>query len=370
MKTLWIIVVSCLLGLLSNSLRAQPERLGAFNTLLRELDLNSDTQSNYAITETEYHQLLTAWRDLSLREREQLLYGSFSKLWKDTFAYILLLDLVIEMDWNEHVAKMMKIGARNLSLTISRYKNRITVKAARKTMLDLLQAGPGMFLDGRLRIADNIKEQAKQRAGEQALKRLVAWEQLINTHQEDSDWAKLTAVNRFFNQRISVTLDAGAAEGYDYWQSPIETLVRGRGDCDDFAMAKYVSLRLLGLPARQLRVGLVTYPLGGHAVVFFYPQKERDPWVLDNMFSERLGPEVGRILRLSARINLDGFKPLWGLNEDRVTEFSDGLQDKPLQVDPREKFPAFAIALYNSHRVLPQTRAVVLAQIAQDGRGL
>lgn len=374
MKALWIymIYIWCLTGILTNSSSAQPETRAAlhtftvaeFNTLLRDLDLNADTQDDYAITKTEYSRLLTAWKSLPLSEREQLLYGPSNRIWKGTFAYILLLDLVIDMKWEAHVAKMMHYGARNLSLTISRHKNRITVKTARKTMLDLLQTGPSMFIDGRLCIPDEIKKQVKKRAGNKALKRLIAWEQLINNHQEDSDWAKLIAVNEFFNRRISVALDRGAAKGYDYWQSPIETLIRGRGDCDDFAMAKYVSLRLLGIPARQLRVAVVEHPsMGGHAVVFFYPLNEQDVWVLDNMFSDHLGPSAGRVLRLRVRINLDGYKPLWGLNENRLTEFTKGLNEKSMPADPREEFPAFAIALHNSHRLLPQNKAVNLTQV-------
>lgn len=360
MKDIWII--SLLIVVLSSSLKAQSNGIPAFNALLRDLDLNADTQNGYAITEAEYGQLLMAWKSLPLTDRQQLLYGPVGKVWEGTFARILLLDFVIDMSWEQHVEKMINQGAKGLSLTISRYKSRISVKTARKTVLDLLYKGPSMFTDGRLAITAEIKNEVLKRAGKKALKRLERWEELINGHEKHSDWAKLTAVNDFFNQQITVALDRRSTKGYDYWQSPIETLVRGKGDCDDFAVAKYVSLRLLGISAEQLRVGLVMHPsLGGHAVVFFYPVNENDPWVLDDMFSERLGPNFGRILRLSARINFDGFQPLWGLNENRLTEFSKGLNENPLPFDPRDKFPAFDIALYNSHRLLPQNKAMNLA---------
>ncbi|MCB1557167.1 MAG: transglutaminase-like cysteine peptidase, partial [Alphaproteobacteria bacterium] len=42
----------------------------------------------------------------------------------------------------------------------------------------------------------------------------------------------------------------------DYWATPIEFFTRG-GDCEDFAIAKYVSLRALGVPDERLRVAIV-----------------------------------------------------------------------------------------------------------------
>jgi predicted transglutaminase-like cysteine proteinase len=43
----------------------------------------------------------------------------------------------------------------------------------------------------------------------------------------------------------------------DVWQSPLSFALRG-GDCEDFAIAKYFLLRLLGMPAADLRVTVLT----------------------------------------------------------------------------------------------------------------
>lgn len=51
--------------------------------------------------------------------------------------------------------------------------------------------------------------------------------------------------------------DAGAGGGRDYWQTPQEFLARGGGDCEDFAIAKYVWLRDLGIPEHRMRIAVV-----------------------------------------------------------------------------------------------------------------
>jgi len=42
----------------------------------------------------------------------------------------------------------------------------------------------------------------------------------------------------------------------DYWATPLEFFQRG-GDCEDFAIAKYASLRALGVPEERLRIAIV-----------------------------------------------------------------------------------------------------------------
>lgn len=57
----------------------------------------------------------------------------------------------------------------------------------------------------------------------------------------------------------------------DYWETPVEFLSRG-GDCEDFAIAKYTSLRALGVPEERLRVAIVKDLQKGvpHAVLIVY----------------------------------------------------------------------------------------------------
>jgi predicted transglutaminase-like cysteine proteinase len=43
----------------------------------------------------------------------------------------------------------------------------------------------------------------------------------------------------------------------DVWSAPLSTFTSGRGDCEDYAIAKYVALREAGVAAEDLRILLV-----------------------------------------------------------------------------------------------------------------
>lgn len=353
---------------LCNTLAAQSEEsitehsgtIAEFNTLMRELDLNADIRNGYSITKHEYALLLSAWNNLPVPARNYLIHKNG---WKD-FVLMLLFDLLVDTPWEDHVKKAAKYRAIGLALTVSRFRSNLSIERARKTLVDLLHNGPPMFAGSRLALSDQMKTQARKRGGRKAQKRLEEWQEVINSHQDDSDREKLEVVNGFFEYHITATPDRTSDTDGDYWQSPVETLVRGKGDCDDFVMAKYVSLRLLGIPAEQLRVGVVTHSnFGGHCVLFFYPRNERDPWVLDNLITERLGPDIGRIRRLSSRVNVGELKPMFGIGENILTEFGNDLRETVTQKDPRVAFPAFAIALLNSQRLLPPDNGFVVAHV-------
>jgi predicted transglutaminase-like cysteine proteinase len=64
--------------------------------------------------------------------------------------------------------------------------------------------------------------------------------------------AKLEAVNGYVNARVRFVDDRVQYGVADRWQVPSETLTRGRGDCEDFAIAKRAMLRAAGVPERDL----------------------------------------------------------------------------------------------------------------------
>ena len=57
----------------------------------------------------------------------------------------------------------------------------------------------------------------------------------------------------------------------DYWETPVEFMTRG-GDCEDFAIAKYISLRELGVSEDRMRLAIVqdTQKNIPHAVLALY----------------------------------------------------------------------------------------------------
>jgi predicted transglutaminase-like cysteine proteinase len=63
---------------------------------------------------------------------------------------------------------------------------------------------------------------------------------------------KLAAVNRYVNARVTFVDDSRQYGVADYWTSAAETLRRGRGDCEDYAIAKLQLLRRAGFAEKDL----------------------------------------------------------------------------------------------------------------------
>ena len=139
-------------------------------------------------------------------------------------------------------------------------------------------------------IADSILLTEKQlqrlavEYGEQARERLVSWQQLIHQHRNSNVSVKLKVVNQFFN-KLEFIDDQKMWGQADYWATPVEFLGRGGGDCEDFSIAKYFTLRELNMPQEQLRLTYVkTRKLQqAHMVVSYYKKPEAEPLILDNL---------------------------------------------------------------------------------------
>lgn len=332
---------------------ADMKKISELTAMLRKFDLNEQTQNEFAITQVEYEELQTVWQSLSQVEKNELLFGATNSWWRNTCAMALFYDLNSNVRWETHSENLSTLGRRGISLTISLQNNPMSLEVVRNMLVDLLQDGPAMVSEDKLNITDEIKMQASVRAGEDARRRLERWQQLINDSRDLTTLRKLKTVNEFFNKEIQPKNDQGSTKQYDYWQSPIETLVRGIGDCDDFAMAKYVSLRLLGIPSKQLRVAAFKGSQGGHSVLIVYPKKKENPLVLDCFPFKALGYIGHHILKLNQWTNINKMKLLYQVNEDTVRLFDARSRQKGIYHDPIIRLPKFGMALNNSRRVLP-----------------
>ena len=59
--------------------------------------------------------------------------------------------------------------------------------------------------------------------------------------------ARIGVINRAINLAIVATPDVVQWHVADRWSAPLETFTTGRGDCEDYAIAKYVALRAAGI---------------------------------------------------------------------------------------------------------------------------
>jgi predicted transglutaminase-like cysteine proteinase len=129
--------------------------------------------------------------------------------------------------------------------------------------------------------------------GPQSVAGVRALQPLIVAASDLDDPSRLQAVNEFYNRRILFRNDPDVWSQPDYWASPLETLGRGAGDCEDYAIAKYFTLVAAGMPVQRLRLVYVRAQIGGpqgasqpHMVLAYYAQPAAEPLILDNLIGE------------------------------------------------------------------------------------
>lgn len=119
--------------------------------------------------------------------------------------------------------------------------------------------------------------------GDRASKRGQAWVNLLNK-QYKNEQEKLQNTNQFFNQ-LRFTTDKKLWGEDNYWATPIEFIGANAGDCEDFALAKYFSLLMLGIEDEKLRIVMVkALTLNQyHMVLAYYKTPTAEPVILDNI---------------------------------------------------------------------------------------
>jgi predicted transglutaminase-like cysteine proteinase len=141
---------------------------------------------------------------------------------------------------------------------------------------------------------DRMLQQAGQRYGEAGTASVIAWRDMLTRTSSQPETTKLRQVNEFFNRKIHFGEDVDIWGKQDYWATPLEVLGRSQADCEDFAIAKYATLRLLGIPSEKMRLTYVKARIGGpqstlvqaHMVLSYYPAPDAEPLVLDNLISD------------------------------------------------------------------------------------
>jgi predicted transglutaminase-like cysteine proteinase len=138
---------------------------------------------------------------------------------------------------------------------------------------------------------DVLQQQLTARFGASRVATLKEWQQTLVAAKTLKEPDKLKRINDFFNKHITFEDDQSIWDQSDYWATPLETIGQGRADCEDFAIAKYYSLKDVGVPLAKLRLVYVKAKLEGasgptlqaHMVLAYYPAPSAEPLVLDNL---------------------------------------------------------------------------------------
>jgi len=171
-----------------------------------------------------------------------------------------------------------------------------------------------------------LMQTASQRYGANGTKQVQAWLDMLVHNRDLNEAAKIQAVNDFWNQAVHGAEDIDVWNQIDYWATPLESLGRGRGDCEDYVIGKYFSLVALGVPAGKLRFVYVKASMGGagsgiqvaHMVLGYYATSNAVPLVLDNLYSG-----------IESASNRRDLSPVFSFNASGV--YVEGKQASPVE---------------------------------------
>ena len=167
----------------------------------------------------------------------------------------------------------------------------------------LSQASP-LFAFTHINWSSHMYQFVGNKYGHDVELRMRQWHDLMDRNGHESWYQDLEAVNNFFNQVewVSDSLHWGEKE---HWQTPLETLIDFKGDCEDMAIAKYTTLRIMGYTENQ--VSLV-YSLAGktpHMVLAFNKDEHSHPFILDSLNKQLLSSEKRQDLTTVFEFNND-----------------------------------------------------------------
>jgi predicted transglutaminase-like cysteine proteinase len=135
--------------------------------------------------------------------------------------------------------------------------------------------------------------------------------------------ARIGEINRAVNLAIRSMSDLSQHGEPDVWSSPLATLASGAGDCEDYAIVKFVALRLAGVAAQDLRIVVLRDIQGeDHAVA---AARLDGFWLmLDN-----------RRMAMIEEHHVRNYRPLFVLDESAVMKYAEtpvlaGLPDEGL----------------------------------------
>ena len=154
---------------------------------------------------------------------------------------------------------------------------------------------------------------------------------LVNAVGAKSGRDKLDETNRGVNAAIRYVSDLSQHGEPDRWSTPLATFASAKGDCEDYAIAKYVVLSAAGFPRNDLQLVLVRDRMArqDHAVL---AARIDGHWLLlDNRFST-----------LMADSETTRFTPLFAIDHQGVHLFATPYAKRPLDGGELEATPAAA----------------------------
>jgi len=132
-------------------------------------------------------------------------------------------------------------------------------------------------------ISEKTMQKANKKYGGKIVLRYTKYNKLLLRIEHFDERNKLKAVNKFFN-KVPFAQDIKNWKQEDYWATPLEFLARGKGDSEDYVIAKYFALTTSGIDPKKLYFTYVNSKKlqGPHMVLSYFETPESEPYILDN----------------------------------------------------------------------------------------
>ena len=121
----------------------------------------------------------------------------------------------------------------------------------------------------------------------------------------------IQAINNGINGAIAYKSDLAQYGVPDQWGTPLATLKSGFGDCEDYAIAKYVAFLQAGFSSKDLRILLVRDNVSREDHAFLSVRNDGNWLVLDNRWS-----------MINPTKDYSRFLPLFAIDQDGVKLFA------------------------------------------------
>lgn len=142
-------------------------------------------------------------------------------------------------------------------------------------------------------------------------KSVAAWQNLIIESRTLPVRQRLENVNLWFNKKIPYKEDSIVYGERDRWAS-LRDFLEKSGDCEDFAIAKYITLRQSGVPADAMQIVMVYDPAGAADHAILAVQYDAQIFVLDNRHDSIVPDERGH-----------AYRPYFSFNEDTLWTYDE-----------------------------------------------
>lgn len=144
-------------------------------------------------------------------------------------------------------------------------------------------------------------------SGKEAVSRIYKYNETIQSYKKHSPLEQLTKTNTYLNE-LKYKNDMLNSNQNDYWATPKEFLITGRGDCEDYAIIKYFTLIKLGFSPEKLFITIAydMYSKSNHMVLSYFIKDNEPPLILDNANCKIVNLTKRRNLKITAFLNTNG----------------------------------------------------------------